>query len=460
MNKRNLNILLVSSKPPEYSAHLGGDIVRALQKKGCTVDYLSLYPSKLDNTFKIYNILNDEPKSKSTILRNKLSPFFFNCVKKTFTLFRNLLNKALIVISDKRRIEINCRKSGFYYIKEEYPDIKIDTILNKIPQNNQYDLIISLFWENMLNSTTLKALYDKFKVPIYIYSVDMAPITGGCYYFNNCDRYKYECGKCPCLLSKNLDDRSHQNFIIKKNNYSKSKIYYLGNSWMLERAIASKLFDSRTVLNMNIIIDETIFCPKDSSQIRQKFNISPQYDIVLLIRSSNANRKGGNILEYSVKKLWQDLSDKDRKRICLVFIGDHTLQNKFTNSKIPFFNLGFVDRDSLIDLYRESTFFLNPSIDDAGPSMVNQSIMCGTPVVSFNIGTAVDVIENGISGFKTDDISKEGFSQILKIAVDSIINQTYPEIQKTTRGIALKFNTSSVFADKLLTHYYNSITLC
>ena len=97
--------------------------------------------------------------------------------------------------------------------------------------------------------------------------------------------------------------------------------------------------------------------------------------------------------------------------------------------------------------------FLNPSTDDAGPSMVNQSIMCGTPVVSFNLGTAVDVIENGISGFKTDDISPEGFYRTLEKAIRSLIEGSNPSIRETTRATALRHNTSAVFASRLLGHY-------
>lgn len=455
MNKKDLRILLVSSRPPEHSANLGGDIVNALQQKGCIVDFLSLYPSTKNNPFNVYTILDNQPESKSEFLRKRLSPFLFNTLKKLLSPIKNLLKTIVVTVSKKRKIDIHCHKAGFYYVDEINPEINPELLLNKIPQNKYYDLIISLFWENMLNSTSLKAIHKRFRVPIYVYSVDMAPMTGGCYYFNTCNRYKYGCGQCPCLLSNNIDDRSHQNYLIKKANYSETDIYFMGNSWMIERAIASKLFDLNSVLNMSIIIDEAIFCPQKSSQARLGLNIPHQYDLVLLARSSNDRRKGSEILEYAVKKLWENLSDRDQERLCLVSVGDQTLQKKLKGEKIPVINFGLVDKTTLINLYQISTLFLNPSIDDAGPSMVNQSMMCGTPVVSFNIGTAVDVIENGISGFKTDNICEEGFSQTLNTAINTIINHTYPHIKETTRRKALEYNTSHAFADKLLNHFTN-----
>ena len=41
-----------------------------------------------------------------------------------------------------------------------------------------------------------------------------------------------------------------------------------------------------------------------------------------------------------------------------------------------------------------SDVFLSPSIQDAGPMMLNQALMCGTPAVAFNIGVAYDIIND------------------------------------------------------------------
>lgn len=453
MNKQALRILLVSSRPPEHSANLGGDIVNALQTKGCTVDFLSLYPSIRHNPFTVYTVLNKQPESASVELRKKLSPVFYKIIKTFLEPLRSSFRATVNFFSKSRRLAYFRHQSGFLYVDETSPDIDTALLLSSLPQNQQYDLIITLFWQNMLNTTSLRAFYDRYKAPVYIYSVDMAPMTGGCYYFNTCDRYKYGCGQCPCLLSNNIDDRSHHNYLIKKDNYSKIEAYFLGNTWMIERAIASRLFDSNAVLNMGIIIDETIFYPKKSAQARLNLGLPQQCDLILLARSSYDRRKGSDILVFAMEYLWRHMPEEYKQRLCLVTIGDSTLENKLKGKELPVVHLGLVDRKKLINIYRESTLFLNPSTDDAGPSMVNQSIMCGTPVVSFNLGTAVDVIEDGISGFKTEDISKEGFAHVLKKAIDSILNNLCPQIRETTREMALKHNTSQIFAEKLMNHY-------
>lgn len=459
MSEIALKILLVSSKPPEHSANLGGDVVKALQKKGCELDYLSLYPSNLRTNFKVYSVFDKKPRTSVQIIQENLSEKAFTYVRAILKPIKNFVRNTVHCFSKSRKLEFIRIKSGFYYNDEFNPDINTRLLLSKIPQDKHYDLIITLFWQNMLNTTSLKALFDRFNCPIYIYSVDMAPITGGCFYFNKCSNYTSECGNCPCLLSSNSSDRSHNNYIVKKNNYSMMKAFYMGNSWMIERAIASNLFDKNSVLNMSIIIDEFTFHPIKILEARKNLELPKDKDLILLARSSDAKRKGSDIIVYAINSLIEKLSDSYRERLCLVTVGDSTLQNKL-KGKVCVKNLGLVNRDVLIYAYQSANLFLNPSTDDAGPSMVNQSIMCGTPVVSFNLGTAVDVIENGISGFKTDNIDEENFASILEFAVNAIISSKYPNIRETTREKALKHNTSQVFANKLLNHFFSVKGIC
>ena len=40
-----------------------------------------------------------------------------------------------------------------------------------------------------------------------------------------------------------------------------------------------------------------------------------------------------------------------------------------------------------------------PSVLDAGPMMINQALSCGLPVVSFEMGVALDVLKNAGTGY-------------------------------------------------------------
>ncbi len=46
--------------------------------------------------------------------------------------------------------------------------------------------------------------------------------------------------------------------------------------------------------------------------------------------------------------------------------------------------------------YQSADIFISPSLEDSGPMMVNEAMMCGTPVVAFNIGIAKEFITSDI----------------------------------------------------------------
>lgn len=117
--------------------------------------------------------------------------------------------------------------------------------------------------------------------------------------------------------------------------------------------------------------------------------------------------------------------------------------------------MGRVGRSQLIRLYQVSDWFLSPSVDDAGPSMVNQSQMCGTPAVCFNNGTAVDVVVNGRSGFKTDDVTECGYAVILQTAINLTASDPneYEGIRAFTRAIAMETCSKRCFSQDIMRYY-------
>jgi glycosyltransferase involved in cell wall biosynthesis len=63
--------------------------------------------------------------------------------------------------------------------------------------------------------------------------------------------------------------------------------------------------------------------------------------------------------------------------------------------------LGFIRDDrTLAAAYQAADTFVCPSIEDSGPMMINESLMCGTPVVSFDMGVAGDLVHTGTTGYR------------------------------------------------------------
>jgi glycosyltransferase involved in cell wall biosynthesis len=50
-------------------------------------------------------------------------------------------------------------------------------------------------------------------------------------------------------------------------------------------------------------------------------------------------------------------------------------------------------------IYNSSDYFIIPSIEDNLPNTVSESLLCGTPVIGFNVGGIPEMIINNQNGF-------------------------------------------------------------
>lgn len=435
-NADHYRLLLVSSKPPSHSAGLTQTKIDGLLKAGHEVDYLTVYDydGRPDNVISIFPKL---PK-KYPSWRRRYVVLPIRGMFKSLGIYEFVKRIKDIVVQKINNLfsPKNSSDIMLLYPDEKTPPISNALLLSKIL--GKYDAVITLFWEGMLNSTSLKAIYDKLHCPILICAPDMAPMTGGCYYFNKCRNFYTGCGKCIALNSTDENDQTRLNFITKKENYSSINCAFLGNTWMNQYAVKSNLF--RHIFHSEVIIDENKFCQRDMSIVRQKLGLL-QDKFILLISSSSMPRKGNSDIVDAVTIFYDRLSEAERMKIILLSIGDDYFQSSIEKHNIPIRHLGTVNESNLIYCYQASNLFISASHDDAGPSMINQSIMCGTPVVCYDSGTAIDVIENFVSGYKVPFRDIEGLS----VGMDAIFRMSedeYRDLRHNTRAKAIKHNST------------------
>jgi glycosyltransferase involved in cell wall biosynthesis len=82
----------------------------------------------------------------------------------------------------------------------------------------------------------------------------------------------------------------------------------------------------------------------------------------------------------------------------LLVVG-HGKNNRIQSLKYDVVNLGFVTYETLAMAFQSADVFVCPTIEDSGPVMVIQSMLCGTPVVGFKMGVNIDLIENNKTGY-------------------------------------------------------------
>lgn len=364
-------ILLISSASPLKGA--GGvalDYYKAFQEDGYIIDFLTLYP--VDGFPKIKFVLN-----KPSILHkyiNKLKYFFSGLSKQN-------------------------GDYNFFYTYEQIPEITSHKVLKTLDEH--YDLILILFWQWMLSFSTIKSLYNKYKCQIHFMGVDYSQMTGGCHFPGNCKKYMVGCGCCPGIYSKHKKDFTYYNVRYREKVYNMVNPVVYGNLYMRKYFYdESYLLKGRRLEASADIYDVNVFCPQDNNRLRIKYNIPTHKDFLIFFGCQylDERRKGIEYVIDSLDLFWNRLSESERSKVLLMVAGERFEK---ISGRINFdaLELGYVSLDQMPELYSLASVYLSPSVNDAGPMMVNQALCCGTPVVAFHIGTALESVNKYSLGY-------------------------------------------------------------
>ena len=305
------------------------------------------------------------------------------------------------------------------------------------------DAIIVLFMHKFLNFKNLYELNKLTGAPILLYMMDMAPMTGGCHYAWDCNGYMKECGYCPALYSQQLNDQTHINYLFNKTYIEKTNIIPIAASeWQFLQLDKSSLFKNRQKFKILLPINENQYCPSDKIKAREELKLPKDKRIIFFGAAiSTEKRKGLKELTHALTILSKYIADPSK--IHLVIAGWNSNNFDFL-LPFSFTSLGYLDHNSLPMVFQASDVFVSASIQDSGPMMINQSIMCGTPVVSFEMGVALDLVLTGKTGYLAKlkdnvDLAK-GIFTIL-----SLEKNKYIEMSNFCRKYSLSMYSPSLF---------------
>ena len=100
-------------------------------------------------------------------------------------------------------------------------------------------------------------------------------------------------------------------------------------------------------------------------------------------------------------------------------------------------------------IYSAADVFVIPSLEDNLPNTVIESLMCGTPVIGFNIGGISDMVVHNIDGVLCE---KQDADSLLKGITTFFDNQDSFDRNKI-REKAVKKHDESVQADNYIALY-------
>lgn len=247
---------------------------------------------------------------------------------------------------------------------------------------------------------------------------DMWSFTGHCAYSYDCDRWKVGCGQCsyPDTYPAIQRDNTRLEWKLKNWVYSRSNLTIVTPSrWLTEQAKLSML-NRFSIHHIPYSIDTEAYQPLNPEQCRLVLGISPGKKVLMFGAVSLTDpRKGGDLLCKALISLPKSL----KAEIVLLILGDsgEAIANV---TGIQTLNLGYVSSDRLKSIvYSAADLFIFPTRADNLPLVLQESMACGTPMVSFKIGGVLDLVRPEFTGYLADPENVQDFANgIVKLLED------------------------------------------
>lgn len=218
---------------------------------------------------------------------------------------------------------------------------------------------------------------------------DMNPFTGGCHHSDGCFKFEVSCTICPQLRNTIDENYSEKILKIKQDSlkqFTDSQIRIVAPSqWLTHLSKKSILFKRFKHLTIHNVVNDSVFRIQNKMEARKKLNLPLDKHIVLFVSHTISNtRKGTDLLIKALAKF----NIEDDVIICSAGASPDTF-----GFSVPHVKMGYVnDENTMAELYAAADVFVLPSIAENFPNTICESLLCGTPVVAFNVGGIPELI--------------------------------------------------------------------
>ncbi|MBL7813201.1 MAG: glycosyltransferase [Bacteroidetes bacterium] len=226
---------------------------------------------------------------------------------------------------------------------------------------------------------------------------DLWPFTGGCYHPRDCDGFTHGCGNCPYLKKPEMDDLSSQVFLQKQQMYAQARQFQFvaPSQWLSDTAGRSAVMPHVSPVVIPNGIDTRQFAPANRMELRKKYNISEDENVLLFAAANLSNPYKGFA---QLNEVLDALKALNLQKVRIVLIGENKSGVTFSNAW-PVQSTGYISKPELMaEWYGLADMYVTTSLEENLPTTIMESMACGTPVAAFQVGGIPEMVEDGETG--------------------------------------------------------------
>lgn len=234
-----------------------------------------------------------------------------------------------------------------------------------------------------INIELLFDFLSEYNKPVVWTFHDCWPYTGYCCYYDNinCNNFENGCLNCKhgfsypfSIFKQNIKSE----YIKKKELFTRIKNLTIitPSTWLKKEVCKSFFKDNKIeVINNGIVLPHFENKTKKANKIK-----------VLAVANIWTIEKGIKELVGIVNELDNDIE--------ITVVGKMSMKYRNILKKRCTLIKRTNNKDELNKLYYSHDVFINPTLQDNFPTVNIESISCGTPIITYNTGGSVEVINN------------------------------------------------------------------